>query len=151
MALSASALPVLSAEDINPTNAGETTAALSEKEKSKIEAAIWKLGMLSQDAKLSVQSAERQAIVTIYGDDYEKAPPGSIKIDAVLISKCVFDNLTDTVRVKVGFGTSKQAGPRAGYLSQVSVSKGDIKAFGSNQLSKADLLASLEVVSTKID
>ncbi|MCC7527211.1 MAG: hypothetical protein IT342_01740 [Candidatus Melainabacteria bacterium] len=116
---------------------------------NKIEAAIRKLGVLAPDSKLSVQIADKQALVTVYGDDRENAAAGLLKIDAVLIAKCVFDNVQDAVRTRVCFGTLKVGSPRAGYLSQVSVSKGDIKAFGSNQLTKADLLASLEIVETR--
>lgn len=116
---------------------------------SKIEAAIWKLGVLSPDSKVSVQIAEKQALVTVYSGAHENAAAGLLKIDAVLIAKCVFDNVQEAVRTRVSFGTLKTGRARAGYINQVSVSKGDIKAFGSNQLSKADLLASLEIVETK--
>lgn len=117
--------------------------------RNKIEASIWKLGVLSSDSKLSVATVDKQAIVTVYGGDYDKAPDALVKINAVLIAKCVFDNSADAVRAKISFETHKQGGPNAGYLRQVSVSKGDIKAFGTNQLSKADLLASLEIVQIK--
>lgn len=111
----------------------------------KILNGIWKLKMFASDAKISVQKADKQASVTIYSAAYEKASGGLVKIDAVLIAKTVFDNDHELVRVKVCFG-----GLKPGLnLSQVSVSKGDIKAFGSNQLSKADLLDSLEIVSLR--
>lgn len=111
----------------------------------KILDGIWKLKMFSPDAKISVQTADKQAVVTIYSTAYEKAQGGLIKIDAVLVAKSVFDNDSELVRTKVSFGGLKSGGT----LNQVSVSKGDIKAFGSNQLSKADLLDSLEIVSLR--
>jgi hypothetical protein len=113
--------------------------------KDKILSAILQLKMFSPDAKISVQKADKQAVVTIYSAAYEKAQGGLLKIDAVLIAKSVFDNDADLVRTKVCFGGLKSGGT----FNQVSVSKGDIKAFGSNQLSKADLLDSLEVVSLR--
>ncbi len=135
-----------SASTTAPASASSAAASGASKApvENKIEAGIWKLGVLSADSKLSVETAEKQAVVTVYGGGYEKAADGLVKIDAVLIAKCVFDNAADLVRAKVCFGALKQ-----GVLRQVSVSKGDIKAFGSNQLSKSDLLASLEIVQFK--
>ncbi len=112
--------------------------------KGKAETAIWKSGVLSAQARLSFRIIEKQAIVTIYSDAYEKASPVMEKIDAVLIAKSVFDNDHDLLRVKVGLGSAN-----TGSINQISISKGDIKAFASNQLSKADLLASLEVTQLK--
>jgi hypothetical protein len=150
IAISASARSAYGAETPpSVTPAPQANQDSSAQAGNKIEVAIWKLGVLSPDSKLSVQILDRQALVTVYGGDHEKAPAGLLKIDAVLIAKCVFDNIQEAVRTKVGFGTLNPGSPRAGYLNQVSVSKGDIKAFGSNQLSKADLLASLEIVATR--
>ncbi len=134
------------AANVSAPKSNQDSSAQAE---NKIEAAIRKLGVVSPDSKLSVQVSDRQALVTVYGGDHENGEAGLLKIDAVLIAKCVFDNAEEAVRAKVGFGTLKAGSPRAGYLSQVSVSKGDIKAFGSNQLSKSDLLASLEIVATR--
>lgn len=111
----------------------------------KIEAAIWKLGLLSPESKLWVQIEDKQALVTIYSGTHEKAADALIKIDAVLIAKCVFDNAQETLRTKVGFGTPVKGNTRTLYLRQVNISKGDIKAFAGKQLSKSDLLASLEI------
>ncbi len=142
----ASSSPNVSTSSASKSPASNASVAPA---KNKIEAGIWKLGVLSADSKLSVETGEKQAVVTVYGGDYEKAADGLVKIDAVLIAKCVFDNAADLVRVKVSFGALKQGSLKTGYLRQVSVSKGDIKAFGSNQLSKSDLLASLEIVQFK--
>ncbi len=159
MAISASTNPATGAEKISdaPAAPGSSSVpgaprlsrASSAPSKSIIEAGIWKLGVLSPDSKLSVATADKQTIVTVYGGGYEKAPDGLVKIDAVLIAKCVFGNAADVVRTKVCFGALKSATTKIGYLRQVSVSKGDIKAFGANQLSKADLLASLEIIQIK--
>lgn len=123
---------------------GQSAKVAKSDGQSKIESAIWKSGILSPQAKLSLQIVDKQAIVTIYSAAYEKATAVLEKIDAVLIAKYVFDNDPEVLRVKVGFGAQKAAA-----INQISISKGDIKAFASNQLSKADLLASLEVTQLK--
>jgi len=113
----------------------------------KIEASIWKLGLLSPESKVWVQIKDKQALVTIYSGTHQKAADSLIKIDAVLIAKSVFDNSQGVLRTKVGFGTPVKSNTRTLYLRQVNISKGDIKAFASNQLSRSDLLASLEITN----
>lgn len=124
------------------------TATASSKSQSlgeKIEASIWKLGLLSPESKLWVQIKDKQALVTIYSGTYQKAADALIKIDAVLIAKSIFDNSQEVLRAKVCFGSPLRSSTRTLYMRQVNISKGDIKAFASNQLSKSDLLASLEI------
>lgn len=111
----------------------------------QLEGAIWNLGLLPPTSKLSVQTTDKLALVTIYGGPYKKSDDPLIKIDAVLIAKCVFDNNPRAVRAKIGFTVPQKANAPSYRVRQVSVSKGDIKAFGSKQISKADLLSSLEI------
>lgn len=122
-----------------------TASRTAQSAAAKIESAIWKLGLLSAESKIWVQVKDTQTRVTVYSATHQKSADSLIKIDAVLIAKCVFDNAPQVLRVKVGFGAPVKSGSQTQYLRQVNISKGDIKAFAGNQLSKSDLLASLEI------
>ena len=120
-------------------------SALAVDDTGKMEGAIWNLGLLPPTSKLSVQKKDKLTLVTIYGGPYKRTDDSVIKIDAVLIAKCVFDNNPQAVRAKIGFTVPKKGNASPYMVRQVSVSKGDIKAFGSKQISKAELLSSLEI------
>lgn len=118
-------------------------------EVEKLTEKIYKAANLAAGSKVAIHSADKQAIVTVYSDTYAKADAWLIKVDGVLIAKCTFDAMPELVRVKVAFGTLRALTNASGYLNQVSISKGDIKAFGAKQLSKDDLLASMEITAVR--
>ncbi|HEY9785124.1 MAG TPA: hypothetical protein V6D17_06955, partial [Candidatus Obscuribacterales bacterium] len=93
-------------------------------------------------SQVAVAIRESEALVTIYSAKYAGAEESSLKIDAVLVAKWMFDQIKNVTRVKVRLGAPASSGTR---VRQITVSKGDVRAFGAKEISQRELLSSLEV------
>lgn len=80
-------------------------------------------------------------IIVMLPDSQRMAAQAQLKIDAVLLAKKLVDIQPQIARVKTRFCDRRQPTK----CKEVVVTIGDIKAFGSRQLSQKELLGSLEV------
>lgn len=111
-------------------------AAISPENLSK---AIEDAKILGPDYKITATFAGQEAVVSTYLNRASKDQEKDCKIDAVLIAKKVMELDSDKVRVKVRFYTFDQKS-----YQELTVTAGDIAAFGSGSISQDKLLASLE-------
>jgi hypothetical protein len=96
--------------------------------------------LLGPDYKVSVAIQEPMAIVSTYLNRSSQDQDTDCKIDAVFIGKKVFETDNSLARVKVLFYDQLR-----GTCREVTVTVGDVEAFGSGKLTKDKLLASLEI------
>ncbi len=101
--------------------------------------AIQDAKVLPGDARIKVQVNKDVANVSTFHHDKDNL--NDLKIDAVMIGKAIMDApSSDIVRVIVYFYNQALTD-----MKVVSVSAGDIKAFGAGQMANDDLLRSLTV------
>jgi hypothetical protein len=106
-----------------------------------VEKALTAARILPKGYAFRVSSVDSEATVQTYQSS--KSPTISdMKIDAVLIAKVVTERLPKVAKVRVQFYKPDQSG-----YSLVSVTVGDITAYGLGGISKEKLLQSLEVTT----
>lgn len=99
---------------------------------------INKAEFLAPGTSVNVKTVKDQVLVSTYRHSNDE---NDCKIDAVLISKAVFDLAPN----ELGRVTCYFFGKDISSCQEVSVSAGDIKAFASGSLDEKQLLASLSV------
>ena len=103
---------------------------------------IQKAGILSPGYGVTVSIIGQEATVSTYLNRSARDLENDCKIDAVLIARQLFAAAhSNLARVKVVFNDASSPGQ---YWA-VTVTTGDIKAYGSRQLSMQQLLSSLEL------
>jgi hypothetical protein len=102
---------------------------------------VRKSKILKPDSPLQIAIEGKEArITTLRG---AKSTDQDCKIDAALIAKNIFEAFPKKItRVKTQFGS-----PEKNALDQVTVTEGDVKAFGSGAISENELLSSLELMN----
>jgi hypothetical protein len=106
----------------------------------ELQAAIDKAKVLAPGITVSVASGGGQVAVSTYRNS--KANEDDCKIDAVLIAKTVMDLAPEGITsVAVYFFNRKDLST----YDQITLSAGDIRAFGAGELSKEQFLSSLKV------
>lgn len=105
-----------------------------------IQAAINRAKVLPAGTGLSVNVSKNQASVSTYRNT--KANEKDCKIDAVMIAKTIMDlSPEEIINVTVYFYNRSDLSA----YDQVTLSSGDIKAFGSGELSKEQFLSSVKL------
>lgn len=113
------------------------SSALAAASNADVVNAIEAAHVFDQSTRLSVRISGDTVDVSTYRD--EKENENDRKINAVLVAKAVIDSTGDSiVRVNVYY-----YGRDLSSFQQVSVSAGDVKAYGSGQTSREQLLSSL--------
>jgi hypothetical protein len=114
-------------------------AANAPLEPSKIIYLLRQTKVVKPDRSLNVAMSQRQAIVLT--DRKEKETDNDVKIDAVLIAREIITGFPDDVsRVRVTFQK-----PGSNRASQIDVTAGDVKAYGSGAMDANSLLNSLDL------
>lgn len=102
-------------------------------------------GVFAPGIRVTVKVSKDVAIISTYRNS--KANDSDCKIEAVLAAKTIFDlNPDQFVRVTVYFFESTLS-----TYKQVSVSVSDVKAFGSGEISKEKLIASIQLKNGEMD
>lgn len=100
-------------------------------------------GILQKGYRCSVVMDNSTATVTSYQNLASKNPDNDCKIDAVLLSKKVFDSCPSLARVKV-----KLLDPRgSGNHKTITITVGDISAYSAGKITMESLMNSLEIVN----
>jgi hypothetical protein len=107
----------------------------------KLSEVVRKSKILKPDSPLQIVIEGKEVrITTLRG---AKSTDQDCKIDAALIAKNIFEAFPKKItRVKTQFGS-----PEKNALDQVTVTEGDVKAFGSGAISENELLSSLELLN----
>jgi len=105
-----------------------------------IQAALEKAKILSPGTGLSASVVKNQAFVSTYRNS--QASERDCKIDATLIAKAIMDLESDTITTVVVFFYNRKD---PSSFDQVTLSAGDIKAFGSGDLAKDQFLSSVKI------
>jgi hypothetical protein len=114
-------------------------AANAPLEPAKIIYLLRQTKVVKPDRALNVAMSQRQAIVLT--DRKEKETDNDVKIDAVLIAREIITGFPDDVsRVRVTFQK-----PGSNRASQIDVTAGDVKAYGSGAMDANSLLNSLDL------
>ena len=96
--------------------------------------------VLAPGTRVRASIAKGQALISTFRN--RKANDRDCKIEAVLIGKTIFDKPENEVNsITVYFYDS---GNPSKYKS-ITVSKGDVAAFGTGQVSKSELLSSIQI------
>jgi hypothetical protein len=107
---------------------------------------VEKAKILSTGTRVAAALNGTEAYISTYKN--AKATDNDCKIEAVLIAKTVMDlSPTDITRVTVYFYSSANINKR----KFVTVTAGDVKAFGSGQLGQEQLLSSLTVKDEEVN
>lgn len=106
---------------------------------AQIEASIREGSDFPAKQQFSIQLNGTEVRVSTYLVKESKQPEQDSKIDAVLIARSVIRKFPDLVRIVTDFYPSV----RRGNYRQVSVTKAEILAFASGQVSKDELLTAL--------
>ncbi len=117
---------------------GSWAAITPEKIRSLIEDAK----LLQPEYKISAAVNGEEALISTYSSTRSRRVDDDCKIDAILMAKTLMEaDPEDVKRVRVRFydplDTKK--------YRQVMIREGDIKAFGSRQMDRKDLLASIDM------
>jgi hypothetical protein len=95
--------------------------------------------VVNPDRSLNVALSQRQAIVLT--DMKEKETENDLKIDAVLIAREIITGFPEEVsRVRITFQK-----PASTHASQIDVTAGDVRAYGSGAMDAKALLNSLDL------
>lgn len=108
----------------------------------KVQALIEKAKILGQDYKVSAAVNGEEAIIATYSSARSRKVDDDCKINAILMAKKIMEaDPQDIKRVRVRFYDPNETKK----YREVVIREGDIKAFGSRQMSQKDLLASIEI------
>jgi hypothetical protein len=114
-------------------------AASQPLDSSKIIYLLRQTKVVNPDRSLNVALSQRQAIVLT--DMKGKETENDLKIDAVLIAREIISGFPDEIsRVRVTFQK-----PESTHASQIDVTAGDVRAYGSGAMDAKSLLNSLDL------
>lgn len=121
---------------------GTNCIAIAAPSVKEIEAVLKESNDIPKTKKFSVgSSSESDVQVSTYIEPGSKDPDQDCKIDAVLLARTIMTKFSDVKRVTVnffGFGASKN-------YKQATITKPEIVAFGSGQVSGGELLGAIRL------
>ena len=112
---------------------------------AEIVAAIDKQHILAPGARVTARVDNETALISTYR--HFKSNDQDLKIDAVLMARTVMTLDPGITRARVFFFSSTNLN----RYKEAAVSSGDIKAFASGEVGKAELLSSMQVVPGEIE
>jgi len=131
---------ILSSLLVNEENASASDGVQATVTGQEVVAAINKAKLLAPGVGVRAQMKGTQAFVSTYRN--AQATDKDCKIDSILIARTVIEGMSSNVsRVTIYFYNSSDPTK----FKSVSVSAGDVKAFGTQQVSNDALLASLPI------
>lgn len=120
-------------------------AAIAVPSSQDLVSAIEKAKVLSAGTRISAALSNGEAYISTFKN--AKATDEDCKIEAILVAKALMDLApSDINRVNVYFYNAMRLNKR----KEVSVSAGDVKAFGSGQLSQDQLLGSIAIKESEV-